>query len=82
VISRIGALYETDLKKIIALSTLRQLGLMMISLAVGFRVLAFFHLLTHALFKACLFLCAGRVIHLYGGRQDVRDLRVVGRHIP
>jgi NADH-ubiquinone oxidoreductase chain 5 len=82
VISRIGALYETDLKKIIALSTLRQLGLIMISLAVGFRVLAFFHLLTHALFKACLFLCAGRVIHLYGGRQDVRDLRVVGRYIP
>jgi NADH-ubiquinone oxidoreductase chain 5 len=82
IISRVGALYETDLKKIIALSTLRQLGLMMISLAAGFRVLAFFHLLTHALFKACLFLCAGRVIHLYGGRQDIRDLRVVGQYIP
>lgn len=55
---------------------------MIISLAAGFRVLAFFHLLTHALFKACLFLCAGRVIHLYGGRQDVRDLSVVGHYIP
>lgn len=82
IISSLGALYETDLKKIIALSTLRQLGLIIISLAAGFRVLAFFHLLTHALFKACLFLCAGRVIHLYGGRQDIRDLRVVGRYMP
>ena len=82
IMSRVGALYEIDLKKVIALSTLRQLGLIIISLAAGFRVLAFFHLLTHALFKACLFLCAGRVIHLYGGRQDVRDLRVVGQFMP
>jgi NADH-ubiquinone oxidoreductase chain 5 len=82
IMSRVGALYETDLKKIIALSTLRQLGLIMMALAAGFCVLAFFHLLTHALFKACLFLCAGGVIHLYGGRQDVRDLRLVGEYIP
>ena len=82
IISRIGALYETDLKKIIALSTLRQLGLIMMALRAGYCFLAFFHLIAHALFKACLFLCAGRVIHLYGGRQDVRDLRVVGYLIP
>jgi NADH-ubiquinone oxidoreductase chain 5 len=80
--SRIGALYETDLKKIIALSTLSQLGLMIISLRAGYCLLAFFHLLTHALFKACLFLCAGRVIHIYGGRQDVRGIRVVGELMP
>jgi len=52
------------------------------SLAAGFRVLAFFHLLTHALFKACLFLCAGRVIHIYGGRQDIRDLSLAGKFMP
>jgi NADH-ubiquinone oxidoreductase chain 5 len=82
IMSRVGALYETDLKKIIALSTLSQLGLIVMALAAGFCVLAFFHLLAHALFKACLFLCAGGVIHLYGGRQDVRDLRVVGVYMP
>lgn len=82
IISRLGALYETDLKKVIALSTLRQLGLMMMSLRIGFYILSFFHLLTHALFKACLFLCAGRMIHLYEGSQDVRNLRVVTRYIP
>jgi len=82
IMSRVGALYETDLKKVIALSTLRQLGLMMMALSAGLCILAFFHLLAHALFKACLFLCAGGVIHLYGGRQDVRDLRVVGEYMP
>jgi len=81
-ISGLGALYETDLKKIIALSTLRQLGLIMISLRIGLYVLAFFHLLTHALFKASLFLCAGRVIHTYRGSQDIRYLRVVTSCMP
>lgn len=81
-ISRLGALYETDLKKIIALSTLSQLGLMIIALSIEIYLLAFFHLLTHALFKASLFLCAGRIIHLYGGRQDIRNLRVVVNFIP
>jgi NADH:ubiquinone oxidoreductase subunit 5 (subunit L)/multisubunit Na+/H+ antiporter MnhA subunit len=82
IISRIGALYEMDLKKIIALSTLRQLGLMIISLRAGFCFLAFFHLITHALFKACLFMCAGSIIHLYGGRQDIRDLSIVSKFMP
>nr|BAT57240.1 NADH dehydrogenase subunit 5 [Fabaeformiscandona kushiroensis] len=82
IMSSVGALYETDLKKIIALSTLSQLGLMMMALVAGFSVLAFFHLLTHALFKACLFLCAGSVIHIYGGSQDIRDLSVVGQFMP
>lgn len=80
--SRLGAFFENDLKKIIALSTLRQLGLIMLSLRMGIYLLAFFHLLTHALFKASLFLGAGRIIHLYGGRQDVRHLRGVRLYIP
>lgn len=81
-IAGLGALYEIDLKKIIALSTLRQLGLIMISLRMGLYILAFFHLLTHALFKASLFLCAGRVIHLYSGRQDIRYLGMVTSCMP
>nr|YP_009640808.1 NADH dehydrogenase subunit 5 [Gyrostigma rhinocerontis]QCU81307.1 NADH dehydrogenase subunit 5 [Gyrostigma rhinocerontis] len=68
----LGANYEFDLKKIIALSTLSQLGLMMSILAMGFYKLAFFHLLTHALFKALLFMCAGAVIHNMNNNQDIR----------
>nr|ALO76170.1 NADH deshydrogenase subunit 5 [Cyphonistes vallatus] len=68
----IGANFEFDLKKIIALSTLSQLGLMMGILALGEYNLAFFHLLTHALFKALLFMCAGCMIHNLGNCQDIR----------
>nr|UFR82936.1 NADH dehydrogenase subunit 5 [Dynastes hercules hercules] len=67
-----GANFEFDLKKIIALSTLSQLGLMMGILAMGEYNLAFFHLLMHALFKALLFLCAGCMIHNLGNCQDIR----------
>nr|QUB07209.1 NADH dehydrogenase subunit 5 [Labidostomis urticarum] len=72
--SGLGANYEFDLKKIIALSTLSQLGLMMSILALGDYKLAFFHLLTHALFKALLFMCAGSIIHSFGDTQDIRYL--------
>nr|UFR82845.1 NADH dehydrogenase subunit 5 [Eudicella smithii] len=68
----LGANYELDLKKIIALSTLSQLGLMMAILSLGEFKLAFFHLLTHALFKALLFMCAGAMIHNMGNNQDIR----------
>uniref|UniRef100_A0AAU6QFR2 NADH-ubiquinone oxidoreductase chain 5 n=1 Tax=Nepsalus decorillus TaxID=2950594 RepID=A0AAU6QFR2_9NEOP len=68
----LGANYEFDLKKIIALSTLSQLGLMMSILSLGYSNLAFFHLLTHALFKALLFMCAGSVIHSVNNTQDIR----------
>nr|YP_009679972.1 NADH dehydrogenase subunit 5 [Serrognathus platymelus]QDH52467.1 NADH dehydrogenase subunit 5 [Serrognathus platymelus] len=68
----LGASYEYDLKKIIALSTLSQLGLMMSILAMGGYILAFYHLLTHALFKALLFMCAGAMIHGLGNCQDIR----------
>nr|YP_009045986.1 NADH dehydrogenase subunit 5 [Engaeus quadrimanus]CDR98482.1 NADH dehydrogenase subunit 5 [Engaeus quadrimanus] len=70
----LGANFEFDLKKIIALSTLSQLGVMMSILALGFLDLAFFHLLTHALFKALLFMCAGVIIHSVGECQDIRGM--------
>nr|YP_010535007.1 NADH dehydrogenase subunit 5 [Meloe proscarabaeus]UYA96974.1 NADH dehydrogenase subunit 5 [Meloe proscarabaeus] len=70
--SGLGANFEFDLKKIIALSTLSQLGLMMMILSLGGYKLAFFHLLTHALFKALLFMCAGNVIHSMMNCQDIR----------
>ncbi len=73
-ISGLGANYETDLKKIIALSTLSQLGVMIITLSLGFYELSFFHLLRHALFKSLLFLCAGVFIHSVSDIQDVRFL--------
>nr|ASN66022.1 NADH dehydrogenase subunit 5 [Cicindela campestris] len=71
----LGANFEFDLKKIIALSTLSQLGLMMSILSLGNYKLAFFHLLTHALFKALLFMCAGAVIH---NLKDTQDIRFMG----
>lgn len=70
----LGANFEFDLKKIIALSTLRQLGLIIRTLSLGFYKLAFFHLLTHALFKALLFICAGAIIHNMKNSQDIRDI--------
>nr|YP_009528690.1 NADH dehydrogenase subunit 5 [Abscondita anceyi]AXU05703.1 NADH dehydrogenase subunit 5 [Abscondita anceyi]UYG18656.1 NADH dehydrogenase subunit 5 [Abscondita chinensis]UYG49020.1 NADH dehydrogenase subunit 5 [Abscondita chinensis]UYG49059.1 NADH dehydrogenase subunit 5 [Abscondita chinensis] len=70
--SGLGANFEYDLKKIIALSTLSQLGLMMSILLLGDYKLAFFHLLSHALFKALLFMCAGCMIHNLMNCQDIR----------
>nr|YP_010577113.1 NADH dehydrogenase subunit 5 [Megabalanus coccopoma]UZN92559.1 NADH dehydrogenase subunit 5 [Megabalanus coccopoma] len=68
----LGACFEFDLKKIIALSTLSQLGLMMYSLSLGLVKVALFHLLMHALFKALLFMSAGCIIHGFKGWQDIR----------
>nr|WJW73288.1 NADH dehydrogenase subunit 5 [Pygoluciola sp.] len=70
--SGLGANFEYDLKKIIALSTLSQLGLMMSILFIGDYKLSFFHLLSHALFKALLFMCAGCMIHNLMNCQDIR----------
>nr|APX39973.1 NADH dehydrogenase subunit 5 [Lachnaia hirta] len=80
--SGLGANFEYDLKKIIALSTLSQLGLMMSILALGDYKLAFFHLLTHALFKALLFMCAGGIIHSFGDMQDIRYLGGLVNRMP
>jgi NADH-ubiquinone oxidoreductase chain 5 len=71
----IRALFETDLKKIVALSTLSQLGVIMISLGIGAYLARFFHLLSHAFFKALLFISTGAIIH---NSKDYQDLRLVG----
>nr|QNV11602.1 NADH dehydrogenase subunit 5 [Neomikiella lychnidis] len=68
----LGANFEMDFKKIIALSTLSQLGLMVSIISLGYEKLAFFHLLTHAMFKSLLFLCAGVFIHSMLNFQDIR----------
>ena len=71
-IAGIGAAVEPDLKKIIALSTLRQLGVIIARISIGLPIVALFHLITHALFKALLFVCAGTIIFINCHRQDLR----------
>nr|BCN86453.1 NADH dehydrogenase subunit 5 [Argonauta argo] len=80
--SGICAIFENDMKKIIALSTLSQLGVMMMSLSMGLPMLSLFHLYTHAMFKALLFLCGGNIIHNYNGMQDIRDIKGVIKSLP
>lgn len=81
-IAGFGANYENDLKKVIALSTLSQLGVIIISLAIEIPYLALFHLYTHALFKALLFLCAGAIIHNSSNAQDIRIIGIIYKQIP
>jgi len=66
--------FQTDIKKILAYSTVSQLGLMFLALGVGAYSTAVFHVTTHAFFKALLFLGAGSVIHAMGGEQDIRKM--------
>ena len=68
------ALTQTDIKKVLAYSTVSQLGYMFLGLGVGAYTGAFFHVLTHAFFKALLFLGAGSVIHAMSGEQDMRKM--------
>merc|ERR1712158_196064 len=74
-IARGSAFYEIDIKKIVALSTLRQLGVIITAMGAGIYLLRFFHLLTHAFFKALLFIRAGNLIH---ASERYQDLRVIG----
>ncbi len=67
-------LFQNDIKKILAYSTVSQLGLMFLGLGVGAYSSAVFHVTTHAFFKALLFLGAGSVIHAMGGEQDIRKM--------
>ncbi|HET9693731.1 MAG TPA: NADH-quinone oxidoreductase subunit L [Steroidobacteraceae bacterium] len=76
------ALVQTDIKKVLAYSTVSQLGLMFLALGVGAYGVAVFHVYTHAFFKACLFLGAGSVIHALGGEQDIRRMGGLARRIP
>nr|YP_009472967.1 NADH dehydrogenase subunit 5 [Neolethaeus assamensis]AST10196.1 NADH dehydrogenase subunit 5 [Neolethaeus assamensis] len=80
--SGLGANFEFDLKSIIALSTLSQLGLMMSILFMGFPFASFFHLMSHAFFKALLFLCAGLIIHGMSDSQDIRHMGMMLFHMP
>lgn len=81
-ISGLIANFEFDLKKIIALSTLRQLGLIMMILSAGFPMLGYYHLLTHAIFKSLLFIRAGVIIHRIINNQDIRIMGGLNEFIP
>lgn len=81
-IAGFSATTECDIKKIIALSTLRQLGIIIAAIGLNIVHLAFFHIVTHALFKALLFVCAGRFIHNHIHRQDLRWMGNLARQIP
>lgn len=70
--TRVEAIFQKDLKKLVALSTLRQLGLIIIALSLNMYYLAFFHLLIHAIFKALLFITIGNLILQISHFQDVR----------
>ena len=76
------AIVQTDIKKVLAYSTISQLGFMFVALGVGAYGVAIFHVYTHAFFKACLFLGAGSVIHALGGEQDIRKMGGLARRIP
>lgn len=80
IISGISGILEYDLKKIIALSTLRQLGFIITTIGIGYSNLAFFHLITHARFKALLFICAGIFIHYFYDNQDIRFFGLINRN--
>ncbi len=76
------AIFQNDIKKVLAYSTISQLGYMFLGLSVGAFTGAMFHLTTHAFFKALLFLAAGSVIHALGGEQDIRNMGGLRRKLP
>jgi len=75
-------LVQTDIKKVLAYSTVSQLGYMFLACGVGAYTAGIFHLMTHAFFKGLLFLCAGSVIHAMGGEQDMRKMGGLRKAIP
>jgi NADH-quinone oxidoreductase subunit L len=76
------ALVQNDIKKVLAYSTVSQLGYMFLAIGVGSFVGAVFHLMTHAFFKALLFLGSGSVIHSMGGEQDIRKMGGLHKYMP
>ncbi|MDH5264794.1 MAG: NADH-quinone oxidoreductase subunit L, partial [Betaproteobacteria bacterium] len=76
------AVAQDDIKKVLAYSTVSQLGFMFVALGVGAYGVAVFHVYTHAFFKACLFLGAGSVIHAMSGEQDIKKMGGLARKIP
>ena len=89
VIGSVTALYaatiavaQTDIKRVLAYSTISQIGYMVMACGVAAFTAGVFHLVTHAFFKALLFLGAGSVIHSLGGEQDLRNMGALRRHLP
>lgn len=76
------AITQNDIKKVLAYSTVSQLGYMVMSLGVGAYAFAFFHLVTHAFFKACLFLGSGSVIHAMHHEQDIQNMGGLRKKMP
>ncbi|RQO31682.1 NADH-quinone oxidoreductase subunit L [Taibaiella sp. KBW10] len=76
------AIKQNDIKKVLAYSTVSQLGYMFLALGVGAYVGSLFHVMTHAFFKALLFLGSGSVIHAMSGEQDMRKMGGLGKHMP
>jgi len=76
------ALVQTDIKRVIAYSTMSQIGYMFLGVGVGGYANGMFHLMTHAFFKALLFMTAGLAIHALAGEQDIRNMRGLGRLMP
>jgi NADH-quinone oxidoreductase subunit L len=76
------ALTQNDIKKVLAYSTVSQLGYMFMGMGAGAYTAGIFHLMTHAFFKACLFLGAGSVIHAMGGEQDIRKMGGLRQWMP
>ena len=75
------AMKQNDIKKVLAYSTVSQLGYMFLALGTGSYVAAVFHVMTHAFFKALLFLGSGSVIHAMGGEQDIRKMGGLGKYM-
>jgi NADH-quinone oxidoreductase subunit L len=73
---------QNDIKRVLAYSTISQLGYMFVGVGVGAYSAGIFHLMTHAFFKACLFLGAGSVIHALGGEQDMRKMGGLRQKLP
>jgi NADH-quinone oxidoreductase subunit L len=76
------AMAQNDIKRVLAYSTVSQLGYMFLAVGIGAFSTAIFHLFTHAFFKACLFLGAGSVIHALNGEQDMRKMGGLKSHLP
>lgn len=76
------AIKQYDIKKVLAYSTVSQLGFMFLAIGCGAYTTAVFHVMTHAFFKALLFLGSGSVIHAMGGEQDIRSMGGLGKKMP
>jgi len=82
IFSAIIGITQNDIKRVLAYSTVSQLGYMFLACGVGAFAAGIFHLMTHAFFKALLFLCSGSVIHALAGEQDMRKMGSLKKHLP